>query len=125
MKNTLTYATKPFPVAALAAVLFLSGCASIDPAKEPNLAKAPIGLHVQTVGSAAGMTYCDITVRNNSGQFINSLYIEVLVYEGENRVGMTNHIFNSVSEGETMVTRNPINSSGRRWNAWRYTYAIQ
>ena len=68
--------------------------------------------------------YADITVRNNSGKFINMLYIEVLVYDNENRVGMTNHIFNSVNIGETMVFRNPIDSSGRSWDGWKYTYKI-
>jgi hypothetical protein len=110
----------------VAPFFLLVGCAGIqqDPSREPNLARSPIGVHVQKVGTGAGMAYADITVRNNSGKFINTLYIEVLVYDNENRVGMTNHIFNSVNVGETMVTQNPINSGGRPWSSWRYTYRI-
>lgn len=129
MNTGFNYSLRTVQVAVLSTALFLAGCAgippAIDPTKEPNLARSPIGLHVQKVGTGAGMTYSDITVRNNSGKFINMLYIEVLAYDGENRVGMTNHIFNSVNVGETMVTRNPINSSGRPWNGWKYTYKIQ
>ena len=129
MNMGLNCTMKGFQVIALSAVLALFGCVGAqsieDPTKEANLAKTPIGLHVQKIGTQMGMTHSDITVRNNSGQFINMLYVEVLVYDGENRVGMTNHIFSSVNVGETMVTRNPINSSGRPWDSWRHTYKIQ
>jgi len=67
-----------------------------DP-KESNLVNSPIGLHVQKVSTYGNMTYSDITVRNNSGKFIKYLYVEVLAYDNENRVGMTNHSFNSVT----------------------------
>lgn len=97
---------------------------SKDQIKEQNLSKTPIGLYVEKVSTYGGMTYSDITVRNNSGKFIKSLYIEVLAYDNENRVGNTNHIFNSVNVGETMVTQNPINTNGRPWNAWRYSSNI-
>ena len=114
---------------ALSIILVLTGCAEIqqrtqDPSKELNLARSPIGLHVQKIGNGSGMTYTDITVRNNSGEFIKHLYIEVLAYDNENRVGMTNHNFNSINVGEMMIIRNPINSSGRPWNSWKYTYKI-
>ena len=123
------YTMKGFQVVALSAVLALFGYVGAqsieDPIKEANLAKTAIGLHVQKIRTQMGMTYSDITVRNNSGEFIEKLYVEVLVYDGETRVGMTNHIFSSVNVGETMVTRNPINSSGRPWDSWRHTYKIQ
>lgn len=117
-------------LAALIALPFLIGCAGVpqraeDPSKEPNLSRTPIGLHVEKVGYGGGMTYVDITVRNNSGKFIRMLYIEVYPYNNETRVGMTNNIFNSVNVGETMVVRKLIDSSGRDWNAWRSTHRIQ
>ena len=71
------------------------------------------------------MIYSDITVRNNSGKFIANLYVEVFAYDGETRVGMTNHIFSSVNSGETMITRNPVISGGRQWNSFKYTYNIR
>ena len=94
-----------------------------DP-KESNLANSPIGLHVQKVSTYGGMTYTDFTVRNNSGEFIKSLYIEVLVYDNDNRVGSKPLNFNSINIGETMITQQPIISSGRPWNKWKYTYKI-
>lgn len=114
---------------ALTGIILLGGCATItelahDPNEEINLAKTPIGLHVKKAYTYGGMTYSDITVRNNSGAFIGSLYIEVIVYDGNKRVGMTNHIFNSVNAGEEMVTRNPIITGGRRWSTYKYTCKI-
>ncbi len=121
---------KIIAVSMLFGILSLCGCASLqvptkpDPNEEINLSKSPIGLYVKKVYRQGGMTYSDITVRNNSGSFIGSLYIEVIVYNGNKRVGMTNHIFGSVNEGEEMVTRNPINSSGRSWSTYKYTYKM-
>ena len=101
----------------------LTSCVKLqDPSKEPNLSKTPIGVHVEQVGYRAGMTFADITIRNNSGHFINSLYIEIYPYNNDERVGMANYIFNSVNINETMVIRLPINSSGREWNGWRSSY---
>ena len=129
MNTGSNYARRSFKAAVLSVALVFSVCAASqpteDPTKELNLAKTPIGLHVQKVGTAGGMTYCDITVRNNSGKFIEILYVEVRVYDGELRVGMTNEIFKSVNVGETMVTRQPINSSGRQWDDWKYAYGIR
>ena len=115
---------------AFISTLLLAGCTGVqqrteDPSKDPNLSKAPIGLHVEKVGYSGGMSYVDITVRNNSGKFINMLYIEVYPYNNDSRVGMTNNIFNSVNVGETMVVRKPIDSSGRSWNGWRSSHRIQ
>jgi len=113
----------------LSFVLMLSGCVTTtnpkdDPNYQRNVAKSPIGLYVQKIKKYGGMTYCDITVKNNSGKFIRSLYVEVIVYDGDKRVGMTNHIFGSVNDGEVMVTQNPINTSGRPWSTFKYTYQI-
>jgi hypothetical protein len=91
---------------------------------EYNLARQPIGVDVQVIGSRAGATYVDISVRNNSGEFIKRIYLEVIAYNDEVRVGATNYIFNSVNIGESMVARNSINTSGRPWNGWRFTYKI-
>lgn len=114
----------------LTTVLLLTGCVGMqpqpeDPAKGQILAKYPIGLHVEKIGvDRAGWTHVDMTVKNNSGKFINSVYIEVYPYQGENRVGMQNHIFNSVNVGETMIVRKQIDTSGRAWNEFRFSYKI-
>jgi hypothetical protein len=114
---------------AFISTLLLVGCAGVqtpsqDPSKEPRLSKTPIGLYVEKVGYSYGQTDVDITVRNNSGKFINNLYIEVYPYNDDTRVGMTNNMFNSVNVGETMVVRKRINSGGRPWNGTRYSYQI-
>ena len=111
-------------------ILLLTGCAGQqsqleDPNKKSNLAKQPIGLHVQKVREYGGMTYSDITVRNNSGRFLEMLYIEVLVYDSGKRVGMTNNIFNSVNPGETMVKQKPVITDGRPWDSWKFTYKVR
>lgn len=128
--SQINRATRTLLSVGFISTLLLAGCAGVqqraeDPLKEPNLSKTPIGLHVEKVGYSAGMTYVDITVRNNSGKFINMLYIEVYPYNNDSRVGMKNNIFNSVNVGETMVVRKPIDSSGRSWNGWRFSYRIQ
>jgi hypothetical protein len=113
-------------------IIMITGCAgmnqrqSYDPSKETNLSKYPIGLHVHKIGvDASGMTHVDLTVRNNSGNFINMLYVEVYPYNGENRVGMQNHIFNSVNVGETMIERKQIITGGRQWDGFKSSYRIQ
>lgn len=93
--------------------------------KQSNLAKPPLGLHVDNITRSGSLTYADITVKNNSDKFLANAYIEVLIYDGETRVGMTNHHFNSVSIGEIMVSNQLINTGGRPWNAWKYTYKIR
>ena len=110
-------------------ILALTGCAGIqqlleDPNKEPNLSKYPIGVHLQKVGYSGGMTWADIFVRNNSGKFIQSMYLEVYPYANDTRVGMATQFINSINIGETMVFRMPIDSSGREWNKFGSSHQI-
>ena len=114
----------------LCAVLLFTGCVGMqpqpeDPSKEPNLAKYPIGVHVQKIGvDNYGQTHVDITVRNNSGKFINQLFVKVYPYDNEIRVGDTINNFSSINIGETMIARQQINTSRRPWNRWRSSFEI-
>lgn len=120
----MTYVIIIVVVAFIVLLIWQSSQIKPDPTKEPMLARTPIGCYVQNAGTEAGMTSIDITIRNNSGKFINNLYIEVLAYDGAIRVGNTNHIFSSVNVGETMITRNFLLTSGRPWNNWKFTYQV-
>ena len=102
-------------------ILLLSGCSTIiselpillmnteDPNKKPNLAKSPIGLHVEKICSPTGVTNADITVKNNSGSFIPKLNIEVLVFNGTTQVGKTNEIYESLKAGKSKHTQRLMN----------------
>lgn len=110
--------------------LILTGCAGQqqnDSIKESLLTRSPIGVYTQDVYSlSSGKTdEINLTVRNNTGRFIRSLYIEVFFYDNDKRVGNTNEIFNSVNPGETMeVLYKPVLSHGRPWNKTTFTYEI-
>lgn len=109
--------------------LILSSCATTTDPKivKENLSKTPIGVHVERVSkmySGPQVAYLDIMLKNNSGQLLERVYVEVFLYNDNLRVGMANHIFSSVNPGEVMVQEVGAVTGGRKFNDWRSTYKI-
>lgn len=93
--------------------------------EKTGLEAEPIGVIIRKEPTGMGFTYVHVKVKNNSGKFINSLYIEILAYNDEIRVGMGNKIFNSINVGETIVETISVLDSGRNWNNWKYNRKIK
>jgi hypothetical protein len=105
------------------------GCAMVDSNPNPelvekNLSKVPVGLFLEELNHGSSINMIDLTVRNNTGAFVGRLYVEVYVYKDGVQVGMTNQIFSSLGTGETAVYRGLLNSGGRAWTTWKYSYKV-
>lgn len=110
----------------IALSIALSGCAGLKPMEDPKkaqyLANSPIGCYARQLGTRGGVSYAEVTVKNNSGKLFNTVYIEILAYNGDNRVGMGNKIFNSVNPNETMVDTVSIVTNNRSWDRWQCNF---
>ena len=108
--------------------LTLSGCATgTDPQTiNENLSKTPIGVHVEKAPRmpSARFVYLDITLRNNYGQYIGKVNVEVLLYRGDVRIGAANHTFTSINPGEILVQQKRIDTGGRTFDSWSTSYKL-
>ena len=120
----------------VAAILILSGCAhgswaglfvsTKDPNKKPNLAKEPIGIHVEVFANESGtLAYTDVTVKNNSGSLVSELHVEVLWFQDTKQVADVYIVFESLSPDAKEHIQRRTRVDGYLWNHWTFTYKVQ
>ena len=96
-----------------------------DPNKKPNLARQPIGIHVQVFSSSSGvLAYADVTVKNNSGSPISELQVEVLWFQDSTQDAKADIVFESLEPGDKEFVQKRTRVDGYLWNDWTYTYTV-
>jgi hypothetical protein len=92
--------------------------------RDSVLRSGAIGVFVERIDQDNDYSTIELSVKNNTGNFITSLFVYIYVYDNTTRVGDVIASFDNVSDGETMVKRKIVSTSGRSWDNWKFAYRI-
>lgn len=108
------------------AAMLLSACQAyqIDEADYyRQMSNQPIGTYWHPRINSGPYAYGKVTVRNNSGKFLQGVGVEIHAYNGNVRIGSGIAMFGSVSPGEEMEQETFIITNGKKYTSWKIFYS--
>jgi|TARA_Y100000031_G_C7994012_1_gene280519 hypothetical protein len=112
-------------------ILLLTGCVELQktPGKKGTvLAEYPVGVHVRRLSDGLFVYFgrFEVTVKNNSGRFIDNLSVTIYLYDkNDMRIDDETVYFSNLNSGEALVkTSRGANRDGRPWSRFTTRYKI-